>query len=121
VTFRRITLDGTRTYAVSPRLRAFSTYTRQLEPMLSREGQYVQVGLDGRTMVWMAGVAAVVPTTPPTVYYIGRMVKVDRARRAAFADGTVLRLAPDVPTNERRRVRARIDPARHLVVELVPS
>jgi hypothetical protein len=120
ISFDRITLDGRRTYDVSPGLRAFSTVTRQLEPMLRRKGQYVQIGLDDRTMVWMAGIAAVVRTEPPAVYYVGRMVSVDEERRAVFADGTVLRLAPTADQRERRRFRARIDPARHVVVELVP-
>jgi hypothetical protein len=120
ISFQRITLDGKRTYDVSPELLAFSTVTRQLEPMLSREHQYVQVGLHGSTMVWMAGIAAVVPTTPPAVYYVGRMTSVDGEGRATFSDGTVLRLGPSARTLQRRRVRAKIDPVRHLVVELVP-
>jgi hypothetical protein len=121
ISFERITLDGRRSYDVSRKLLAFSTSTRELEPMLLRDGQYVQIGLDGRTMVWMAGVAAVVPTDPPAVYYVGRLVAVEDGRRAVFADGTVLRLAPGVVQRERRRFRARIDPARHVVVELVPA
>ena len=119
ISFERITLDGRRTYEVSRDLRAFSTVTRELEPMLSRRGQYVQVGLDGDTMVWMAGIAAVVPTTPAAVYYVGRMVSV-QDNRAVFSDGTVLRLAPGVGERERRRFRARIVLARHVGVELVP-
>lgn len=122
ISFERLTLDGKRTYGVSKNLRAFSTYTRELEPMLSRDGQYVQLGIDDKKVVWMAGVAGVVPTKPPAVYYVGGLTRIDGEHRAVFEDGTVLRLASGVrrPAGN-GRVRAKIDPARHVVVELVPA
>lgn len=114
----RITLDGDRTYDVSDDLVSFSTYNRQIEPMRRRLNQYVQVGLDGRTVVWMAGIAGVVPTDPAAVYYQGILERV-RGVRAEFADGTVLRLASGVRSPVAHgRVQARIDPARRAVVEL---
>lgn len=114
-----ITLDGKRTYDVSDRLRSFSTYTLKIEPMLNRKGQYVQVGLDGKSMVWMAGIAGVVDTaTGASVFYVGDLEKIDDGR-AIFADGTVLRLASGVKAAP-GRVQARLDPARREVVELTP-
>lgn len=95
VELERITLDGKRTYAVSRDLRSFSTYDMKLEPMLNRRGQYVHVGLEDRRVVWMAGIAAVVPGDPPRVFYSGRLKAVDDGR-AIFADGTVLTLQPGV-------------------------
>jgi hypothetical protein len=117
-----ITLDGSRTYQVSDRLAAFSTYTRQLEPMLGRDGQYVQIGVDGDTMIWMAGIGSVVALDPPSAFYIGALdeiVERDGDRHAVFVDGTALRLAQGVDADEGTgRLQARIDVSRHEVVEL---
>lgn len=116
---RRVTLDGVRTYAVSDRLRSFSTYDLRLEPFRNRLNQYVQVGLDGDTVMWMAGVAAVVPGDPPRVFYSGRLKEVDGKGRAIFADGTVLTLAPDVrPPAAQGFVQAEIDARAHRVRRL---
>lgn len=122
LTTASITLDGERTYAVSDRLAAFNTYTLELEPMLGREGQYVQIGLDGDTMVWMAGIGAVVDLDPPSAFYVGELEEVidgDDGRRAVFVDGTVLRLSPEVDVPESDGpLQARIEVARHEVIEL---
>jgi len=120
----RITLDGKRTYAVSTRLVSFATATGAIEPMLSREGQYVQIGVvkenGHRLMVWMAGFAAVVPSTPPAVYYQGRFVRRDGAL-AIFRDGTVLRLGAGVKVPKANSdATVQIDPATHLVVDMTP-
>lgn len=119
---RQVTLDGARTYKVSERLRSFSTYDLRLEPVRNRLGQYVQVGLDGEALVWMAGVAAVVPGDPPRVFYSGRLKEVDGKGRAIFADGTVLTLAPGVrPPVPQGFVQAEIDARSHRVLRLTPS
>jgi hypothetical protein len=116
VSVTSITLDGHRTYKVSKKLQSFSTSTLQTLPLLQRKGQYVQVGLDGDTMVWIANVGAILPVEPPAVYYQGRLLRTDAQRRLVFRDGTVLPLAPGVtspvPTGF---VRADIDPAAHVV------
>ncbi|MDQ1402044.1 MAG: hypothetical protein QOG03_360 [Actinomycetota bacterium] len=118
VSRQRLTLDGTRTYPISPGLQAFSTYTLTVVSVLERKGQYVQIGLNGKTVVWLANIAAVLPTTPPAVYYQGRLLRIDRTG-AVFRDGTVLRLAPELhPSFTTGRVQARLDPARHVVVSL---
>lgn len=119
LSFDRITLDGKRTYKVSRDLRAFSTYTLALEPMLGRKGQYVQVGLDGDTMIWMAGVARIlVEEGRPVVYYRGRFLRrVDR--RLVFEDGTTFAVAPSVSAPAKpREVTVRIDARTHRVDEV---
>jgi hypothetical protein len=94
-----IVLDGERRYEVSEGLKSFSTQTLQTVALVQREGQYVQVGLDGKTVVWIAGIADVVPTKPPRVHYIGEVTEV-RDGRAIFRDGTVLRLGQNVKITE---------------------
>ena len=123
VSDKSITLDGKRTYEVDKRALAFSTYTRAVESLVNRKGQYVQVGLDGDRMEWMAGIAAVVRGSgqPPVVYYIGHL---DRATKneLVFRDGTVL--TPDkgleVPV-EKGQVQVKIDPAKRRVIEVLPQ
>jgi hypothetical protein len=116
---RSITLDGTRTYEVSDQLRSFSTYTLALEPMIGRKGQYVQVGLDGDTMVWMAGVAQVLEVDGErSVYYTGRYVRTVEGR-LVFRDGTTIAPGAGVkapPPN--RDVTVRIDAKTHRAVEI---
>ncbi|HVW33192.1 MAG TPA: hypothetical protein VHL53_11685 [Acidimicrobiia bacterium] len=120
ISFDRITLDGGRTYGVRSDLQSFSTYDLAAVPMLVRLGQYVQVGLDGKKVAWMAGIGVVVRTgAPPVVYYNGVLVRC-RGDRAVFRDGTVLRLADGVTSPVAAGfVRAEIDPARHRVQALV--
>jgi hypothetical protein len=135
LTKERITLDGERTYRVSPRLVSFSTYTGAVEPMLGRRGQYVHIGLDrdgdDEVMVWMAGIAHVVhgagvggpppgPGSKPAVYYTGDLVDVeehDGGRRGVFRDGTVIALAAGVEVPEPPAgVSVEIDPVRHAAI-----
>ena len=118
-----ITLDGERTYPVSERLISFSTYTGAIEPMITRKGQYVQIGLDEedgkKVMVWMAGIAQVLNTKEPAVYYTGIYMRREGGR-AVFRDGTVIQLSPDVTVPEKAGtgVIVRIDPASHRAVEV---
>jgi len=120
ISFERITLDGGRTYDVRQDLQSFSTYDLAAVPMLQRLGQYVQLGLDGKKVAWMAGIGVVVRTgAPPVVYYNSVLVRRD-GPRAIFRDGTVLRLAGGVtPPVEQGLVRAEIDPALHTVRAVV--
>jgi hypothetical protein len=114
-----ITLDGKRTYEVSDELRSFSTYTLALEPMLGRKGQYVQVGLDGDTVVWMAGIAQVLDVRgDPSVYYTGRFARTIDGR-FAFVDGTTFAPTKGLRAPARQRdVTVRIDARRHEAVEI---
>lgn len=114
-----ITLDGERTYRVSDELRSFSTYTRELEPMIGRKGQYVQIGVDDGAMVWMAGVARVLNIEgEPAVFYTGRFREA-REGRFVFTDGTTFEPAKGVPKpGTRSEVTVRIDPRSHQIVEI---
>ena len=97
ISFERVTLDGGRSYGVRKDLQSFSTYDLAAVPMLHRLGQYVQVGLDGSKVAWMAGIGVVVRRSdaPPVVYYNGVLVRREGIR-AIFRDGTVLQLATGV-------------------------
>ncbi|HVF32143.1 MAG TPA: hypothetical protein VM933_03800 [Acidimicrobiales bacterium] len=114
-----ITLDGERTYRVSDQLRSFSTYTRELEPMLGRRGQYVQIGVDDGSMVWMAGISRLVDVDGrPSAYYTGTFRGQERGR-FVFEDGTtfaVVRRLEAPP--EGSAVSARIDVGTRRIVEL---
>ncbi|HYT39951.1 MAG TPA: hypothetical protein VEN99_10590 [Acidimicrobiia bacterium] len=120
ISFDRITLDGGRSYGVRKDLQSFSTYDLAAVPMLQRLGQYVQLGLNGKKVAWMAGIGVVVRAgAPPVVYYNGVLLRRDGGR-AVFRDGTVLQLAAGVtPPVEQGLVRAEIDPALHRVRALV--
>jgi hypothetical protein len=120
ISFERITLDGGRSYDVGKDLQSFSTYDLGAFPMLGRLGQYVQLGLNGKKVAWLAGIGVVVRGAgPPVVYYNGTLLRRD-GDRAIFRDGTVLQLGAGVtPPVEQGLVRAELDPALHAVRALV--
>jgi hypothetical protein len=120
ISFEKITLDGGRSYGVRKDLQSFSTYDLAAVPMLQRSGQYVQLGLDGKKVAWMAMMGEVVEGAgPPVVYYNGVLLRVE-GDRAIFRDGTVLQLADGVTSPvETGFVRAELDPSLHRVRALV--
>jgi hypothetical protein len=120
ISFEQITLDGGRRYHVQKDLQSFSTYTLEAVPMLHRLGQYVQLGLDGKQVTWMAGIGVVVRSNAlPVVFYNGVLVRRE-GRRAIFRDGTVLQLAQGVqPPVDQGLLRAEVDPVLHTVRALV--
>jgi hypothetical protein len=120
VSFEEITLDGGRSYGVRKDLQSFSTYDLAAVPMLQRLGQYVQLGLDGKKVAWMAMIGEVVRGAgAPVVYYNGVLLRLD-GDRAIFRDGTVLQLADGVTSPvETGFVRAELDPSLHRVRALV--
>jgi hypothetical protein len=121
VTARRLTLDHGRSWPLSRSLQSFSTYTLQTLPVTQHAGRYVQVGLADGAVVWVAAIGAVITVPVPTVVYVGVLRIVD-GRRAVFADGTVLALAPHAQTSVvRGPARAEIDPERHRVTRLSPA
>lgn len=118
----RITIDGKRSYVISEKARVFATSTLQPVGMRGRVGQYVQVGVSKKYVVWVATFTQVVQlaNTPPLAFEVGNLVRVDSRHRAVFRDGTVLRLAdgvalPTLPAH----VRADIDVGSHSIRELV--
>jgi hypothetical protein len=121
VTLERITLDGNRSWPLRNDLQSFSTYDLAATPVLHRQGHYVQVGLQGKEVAWVAGIGVVVTAGRPVVFYNGHLRRIEEGR-AIFRDGTVLRLAKGVrsPVDE-GPVRAEIDPAAHRVRALAPQ
>lgn len=119
LTHSSITLDGARTYDVDPSLRAFSSASLELEPMLGRRGQYVQIGLDGDTMVWMAGVARVIEVEGARSAFHSGTVEGVEDGRLVFQDGTTFAMARglDAP-KPGARVTVRIDVADHRIDEI---
>ena len=118
VTHESIRLGDGRTFVLSERLASFSTYTGKATPVLSWNGYYVHLGLDGKTVRWVAGVGQVLAGEPPVVLYNGTLVKASD-NRGVFRDGTVLALSPRTergPTSG--PVRAVIDPRRHVVTSI---
>lgn len=118
-----ITLDGVHTYHTDPALQSFSTLDGSTQPLRRRLQQYVQVGVRGDTVLWVAGIAAVVaPEGQAAVaYYTGVPVKLTD-RQVDFADGTVLTLAAGVtPPSTGALTLATIDVATHKVTVLAPA
>ena len=121
---KSLTLDDERSYQVSAQVRSFSALDLSIQSLADAEGAYVQVGLDGETIVWLGRVAKVVPTDPPRVFYVGRFTRIEDSedgRRAVFGEGTVLSLADGVEApagSEGQVIQAEIDPAAHRVTAL---
>lgn len=108
-----IVLDGKRTFDVADDLVAFSTYTLEAIPLAQREGQYVQLGLDGETVEWLALIGE---PLEGRVYYTGEVEETD-GEQIIFADGTVLVLDSGAkPPAAGERVRAVIDPNKRVVI-----
>lgn len=118
ITLEKVTLDGERAYPLARSLKAFSTYTLKLEPVLGRQGHYVHLGVRDGKVEWLAGIAAVVPGSPPSVYYTGTLVRRVKGQ-LVFEDGTVLRGSSGVANLAPGKVTVRIDPATGRVTEVV--
>ena len=109
---------------MSEQLRSFSALDLSIQPLADAKDAYVQVGLDGRTIVWLGRIAKVVPTDPPRVFYVGRFSRVEDSadgRRIVFGEGTVLPLADGVEPpagSDGQVLQAEIDPAAHQVIAL---
>jgi hypothetical protein len=121
VSAERITLDGNRSWPLSPSLQSFSTYTLETVPVRQDDGRYVQLGIEDGNVVWVAAVGVVITTPRPLVVYTGELRRVD-GRRAIFRDGTVLTMDRGVVApSPGAVVRAEIDPGRHAVVRFTAT
>lgn len=118
VSLNRIEIAGRR-LKVSRSLQSFSTYDLSPAPLLGREGQYVQAGVNGDVVEWLAGIGVVVRPAG-VVYFVGNLVGVERGR-AVFRDGTTLGLSKGVSASPRGRVRAEIHAARRVITAITPS
>ncbi|HEX9682199.1 MAG TPA: hypothetical protein VGA13_03900 [Acidimicrobiales bacterium] len=109
-------------YRVSPDLVVFSTHNLELTPLLRWEGAYVQVGLDGDVVAWLAGVGGVISGEPPSVLFTGQIDMLD-GDRVMFRGGTVFRLEPAATRSfaPGSFVIAEIDPVRGIVRRLDPT
>lgn len=96
-----ITVDGEVVYELHEQLQSFSSIDGSTQPLRSRLGQYVHLGLDGDTAVWVAGIGAVarIEGRPQTVTYLGTIDSVD-GRTISLVDGTVFELADGVEAPE---------------------
>lgn len=126
--FASLVLDGGTVYEVSPAVQSFASVDGSTQPLRGRVGQYVHVGLDDDTVVWVAGLGAVVRLDgqPEEVLYLGRITAV-RGSTIELQDGTVLELADGVavPGEASREqpiaATLTIDVASDRVVEVVPG
>jgi hypothetical protein len=116
----RVIVDGHR-YVLARTVQVFSTSTLQPVSLVSRLNQYVQVGLRGKTAMWIALYSAVLtlPQQSEVAFHIGTLKSV-KDREAVFQDGSVLKVASGVkPTTALpAQYRADIDVARHRVGRL---
>lgn len=126
--FATLVLDGETVYELSPTVQSFASMDGSTQPLTGRVGQYVQVGLQGDTVVWLAGLGSVVRLDgrPEQVVYLGRIVR-HRGSTLELQDGTVLTLAEDASVPGRPSTDApmaavmTIDVASDRVVEVVPA
>lgn len=126
--FSSLVLDGGTAYEVSPAVQSFASVDGSTQPLAGRVGQYVHVGLDDETVVWVAGLGAVVRLAgqPEEVLYLGRITAA-RGSTIELQDGTVLELADGVtvPGDASRDAPLAavltIDVASDRVVEVVPG
>ena len=102
---------GGRSLKVADDLRVFSSATLKTISLAGREHQYVQAGVAGGTLKWMAVYGAVLrlPGQPPVAYHVGTLAAV-AGGKATFRDGSVLTLGPGVqPPATGQQATAEID------------
>jgi hypothetical protein len=116
---QRIALDGGRAFRISALVESFTARGHAATSLARWKDKYVQVGVNAdKEAVWISGVGVVIKGTPPTVFYTGVFRGLE-GRRAIFADGTVLTLAPGVAAPRKgAESLATLDASRHLVIRL---
>ena len=120
ITLERMQFDGERAYAIGANVESFGTQSHEPTRLLALEGKYVQVGLDGEEIAWVASIGIVVQTPTAAVLYTGVFERLDAdTNRAVFADGTTLLLGGDVEAPQAgAEIVASIDAVAHEVVSL---
>ncbi len=101
--FATLTLDGDDVHPIDPSVQSFASLDGSTQPLRARLGQYVHVGLDGDTIVWVAGIGSVLrlPDQPETVVYLGAITEVDRpGRRLILRDGTVFAIGDELALDD---------------------
>jgi hypothetical protein len=121
LTRRELVLDE-RHYKVTENLQAFSASTMETVGLGNRLSQYAQIGVNGKTAVWIAMYSAVaqLPGRPALAFHIGTLSRVAKDR-VVFKDGSVLKLRHNsrTPAQPGAVVRAEIDVKRHRVDKLI--
>jgi hypothetical protein len=106
-------------YVLAEDASSVSTYTLKAVPV--RLHTLVHAGLDDAARVqWVATIGLVSSTTPPRVRYTGTVRSVSDGR-ADFADGTALRVAPDLNLPTKAFVAVQIDPSTATIVSFTRS
>lgn len=107
-----VTLRGGRTYKVSPKLVAFSTFNLAPIQLASALNDFVHLGLEGETVVWLARIGPVDTDDAGrrTTLYQGSLTST-RGSLLYFRDGTVLQLESGLhmPDDARGLTTAHID------------
>jgi hypothetical protein len=119
----RLTLDGTKTYDIDPKIQCFSASTQSAIPLAGRKGTFVQLGLDGKTVKWLAGYSAVIefPGRPSVAYHNGVLEEAS-GRDAIFEDGSVLPVGAGVDAPPPgSRVTAEIDVKKKAITRFTPA
>jgi hypothetical protein len=120
ITGESLTVDK-HEYRVTENLQSFSASTLAKVSPADRVSQYVQVGVNKKTVVWIALYSAVIKRAGqrPVAFHIGGLVKASK-QGLVFADGSVLRVSPTVtlPHDLPASVRVEIDVGRHRVERL---
>ena len=121
VDFESLELEDGRQFSIDRDLQSFSTYTLEPLALLGRDGQYVQLGLDGKNIRWIASIGAVLRDTKASVFYTGHLLRVD-GERLIFRDGTTfLSKVPVEPGLRGAFVIVEIDPEKGKVRSLARS
>lgn len=103
-----ITVDGVER-PLADEIVVFSASTLERVDLAPRLGQYVQLGLDGDTVEWVASVGAVLPGDPPVVLFEGTFAQGD-ATHMTFTSGLRLRVRDGVGVLAGDPTVVRIDP-----------
>jgi hypothetical protein len=122
VSARTLTLGSGRTLVLRRDLQVVSTYTGAAVPVANTPGHFVEVGLRGKDVAWIAVVSSVVGN-PPVATYTGVFKRFTSHVDAVFSDGTVLRLAsrPSRVPPAGATVQATINARRGVVTDLRPA
>lgn len=110
-----ITIDG-ETHQLADEIVVFSAATLERINLAGRRDQYVQAGLDGDEVVWVAAVGGVLPTDPPAVLFADHVASVGDA--VSFRSGLVVDVAPGVDVPVDGTVMVRIDPRADRIVAI---
>lgn len=97
--FATLAIDGERVYEIHDEVQSFASMDGTTLPLRDRLGQYVHVGVEDGTIVWVGSIGSVlrVEGERETVVYLGSIAGFDgEARQLRMRDGTVFVVADEV-------------------------